>query len=101
MLHSRSYLDSARGKKECFQDVGVPNFIHTDGAKELTEGKWKEVLEKHGGIKQTQTEPNSPFQNAAELSVREVKKGIVRKLHEKNASPRLWDSCGMLNLREK
>jgi hypothetical protein len=29
--------------QEFIQDVSVPSILHTDGAKELTEGKWKEV----------------------------------------------------------
>eukprot|EP00957_Ditylum_brightwellii_P131872 10056405-Ditylum_brightwellii.AAC.1 len=48
------------------QDLGAPNHIHTDGAKELNLEKWKEVQEKYGGIKQANTEPNSPWQNRAE-----------------------------------
>ena len=43
---------------QTFQDLGVPNHIHTDGAKELNLGKWKDVREKYSGIKQTNTEPN-------------------------------------------
>jgi hypothetical protein len=40
-----------------FQDVGVPNRLHTDGAKELMLRKWKEIREKVGGMSQTTTEP--------------------------------------------
>jgi hypothetical protein len=59
--------------QEFIQDVRVPSILHTDGAKELTEGKWKEVCRTHG-IKQTFTEPHSPFQNRAEVNIRELKK---------------------------
>jgi hypothetical protein len=58
--------------QEFIQDVGVPSILHTDGATELTEGKWKEVCQTHG-IKQTCTEPHSPFQNRAEVNIRELK----------------------------
>jgi hypothetical protein len=46
-----------------FSDVGVPTSLHTDGAKEMTLGHWKEIRDKHGGIKQTIVEPHSPWQN--------------------------------------
>ena len=40
--------------------------MHMDGAKELTQGCWQEILSQHGGIKQTFAEPYSPWQNQAE-----------------------------------
>jgi hypothetical protein len=48
--------------KELIQDVGIPKHLHTDGAKELTMGIWKQVC-KEAGIKSTTTEKNSPWQN--------------------------------------
>jgi hypothetical protein len=41
-------------------NVGIPSVIHTDDTKEFTMGKWKYVCSTHI-IKQTQTEPYSPF----------------------------------------
>ena len=46
---------------EFFEDKGVPTVMHTDGAKELTQVRWKEILSQHGGIKQTFAEPYSPW----------------------------------------
>jgi hypothetical protein len=46
-----------------FQDLGIPNRLHTDGAKELTLGKWKDIREKVGGVSNMTTEPGSPWQN--------------------------------------
>ena len=37
---------------EFIQDVGIPSQIHTDGAPELTEGRWREVVQRHH-IRQT------------------------------------------------
>ena len=46
-----------------FEGKEVPTVMHTDGAKELTQGCWQEILSQHGGIKQTFAEPYSPWQN--------------------------------------
>ena len=48
--------------KELIQDVGIPSEIHTDGAKELTSGIWKQVC-RDADIKVSQTEKSSPWQN--------------------------------------
>jgi transposase len=62
---------------ELIQDIGIPSALHTDGAKELTQDRWKAVCDEYG-IKQTITEPYSPWQNCAELNIREAKKKILR-----------------------
>jgi hypothetical protein len=54
--------------------VGVPNRLQTDGAKELTLGKWKDIREKVGGISQTTTEPHSPWHTFAKGEIKELKK---------------------------
>ena len=48
-------LKSQAGKAltKFFEDKGVPTVLHTDGAKEFTQGCWQEILPQHGGIKQT------------------------------------------------
>jgi hypothetical protein len=53
------------------QDIGVPASLHSDGAKELHSGIWKDICDEYG-IKQTKTEPYSPWQNRAEVNIREV-----------------------------
>ena len=75
--------------QEFVQDVGIPKHIHTDDAKELIEGKWKALVNEYG-IKQTMTEPYSPWQNRAESAIRELKKGVVRLLHRTKCPKRLW-----------
>eukprot|EP00978_Attheya_sp_CCMP212_P039064 scaffold199800_cov28-Attheya_sp.AAC.1 len=52
---------------------GVPNRLHTDGAKELNLGKWGEKV-RELEIKQTLSKPYSQFQNRAESGIRELKK---------------------------
>jgi hypothetical protein len=44
-----------------FSDVDVPTSLHTDGAKEMTLGHWKEIRDKHGEFKETIVEPHSPW----------------------------------------
>jgi len=61
---------------ELIQDIRIPSPIYTDGAKEETFGKWKQVCQDFG-IKQTITEPYSPWQNHAELNIWEAKKKIL------------------------
>eukprot|EP00957_Ditylum_brightwellii_P180820 13775162-Ditylum_brightwellii.AAC.1 len=70
--------EAANALDQIFQDLGVPNHIHTDGAKELNLRKWKDVQEKYGGIKQTNTEPNISWQNRAEAGIKELKKHVNR-----------------------
>jgi hypothetical protein len=74
-----------------FQDVGVPSRLHTDGAKEMTLGKWRSICEKVGGVSQTTTEPGSPWQNCAEGEIKEVKKQTYQIMSRTKASKRLWD----------
>ncbi len=78
--------------QEFIQDVGIPCTLHTDGAKVLTEGKWRDVC-KTFGIKQTFTEPHSPFQNRAEINIRELKKQTRRIMQQSQCPLPLWDLC--------
>lgn len=84
---------AGKALSDLFSDVGVPTSLHTDGAKEMTIGHWKEVREKHGGIKQTTVEPYSPWQNRAEAEIRELKKQVTRIMDKSGAPKRLWDFC--------
>jgi hypothetical protein len=77
---------------EFIQDIGVPASLHTDDAKELTMGTWRKVCLDHA-IKQTQTEPHSPWQNSAECGIRELKKHARRLMQRTNTPKRLWDFC--------
>ena len=66
--------DAHDGLSLLAQRDGVPSRIIMDGSKEQTMGlfRWKA---KEMGVHIKQTEPHSPWQNAAELAIRELKKG--------------------------
>jgi hypothetical protein len=84
--------DAGSALLELLQDIGIPSALHTDGAKELNQGRWKSVCEEFG-IKQTLTEPYSPWQNRAEINIREAKKSIQRLMSRTNTPKALWDYC--------
>jgi hypothetical protein len=71
-------------------DVGIPSVLHTDGAKELTQGKWRETV-KDCHIVQTEAEAYSPFMNRAEKTIGELKKDTRREISRKRAPKSLWD----------
>ena len=60
--------------------------MHTDGAKEFTQGRWQEILSQDGGIKQTFAEPFSPWQNLMDAGIQEHKKQVLRVLRRPRAS---------------
>jgi len=77
---------------ELIQGIGIPSVLRTDGAKELHLGKWNDICDDLG-IKQTITEPYSPWQNHAKINIREAKKAIHR-LMTRNKTPKApWDYC--------
>ena len=80
----KSKSEAGNALTEIFEDKGVPTIMHTDGAKEFTQGHWKEILSQHG-IKQTFAEPYSPWQNRAEAGIREHKKQVLRVLRQTRA----------------
>ncbi len=69
----RTKAEAGYALKELIQDVGIPKEIHTDGAKELTMGTWKQIC-RDAGIKTSMTEKDSPWQNRAEVEIRELKR---------------------------
>jgi hypothetical protein len=74
------------------QDIGIPSELHSDDAKELTQGKMGD-LARQFWIKTTQSEPYSPWQVRAELCIREVKKAVKHAMARTKAPKRLWDYC--------
>ena len=70
-----------------------PTALHTNGAKEMMLRHWKEIRDKHGGIKQTLVEPYSPWQNRAEAEVREIKKEVTQIMSRMGAHKHSWDFC--------
>ncbi len=86
----KSKADAGDALNEFVQDVGAPSALHTDDAKELTEKHWGKAW-KALGIRQTLTEPYSPWQNRAEGTIRELKKTVARLMSRRRAPKRLWD----------
>jgi hypothetical protein len=74
------------------QDIGIPSDLHSDDAKELTQGRMGELLRKFW-IRGSQSEPYSPWQVRAELCIREVKKAVRHAMAKTKAPKRLWDYC--------
>ena len=85
----KSESEGKRNMLDFIQIVGIPPSIHSDDAKVFQHGDFKKTCQKHF-IKQTFTEPYSPWQNRAEAGIREVK-SYARKLMQKVQAPiRLW-----------
>lgn len=75
-----------------FQRDGVPPLIAMDGAKEQTMGEFRRKA-KEAGARVKQTEPHLPWQNAAELEIRELKKEAGRDIVRTSSPRNLWDHC--------
>ena len=75
-----------------FKDVGVPDTMVMDGAKAQTLGNFRRKL-KEADCRIKQTEPYTPFSNAAEAGIRELKKATGRRLTKTRSPKRLWDDC--------
>jgi len=68
-----------------------PNFV-MDGAKEQVQGEFrKKMRQMQAGMKQI--EPHSPWQNEAEATIREIKRGADRKMTKAKSPKCLWDHC--------
>jgi hypothetical protein len=75
-----------------FHCDGVPPTMVFDGLKEQCQGDFIKELCK-ADCHARQTEPYSPWQQAAEGCIRELKRGVSLKMI-KTGSPRvLWDHC--------
>ena len=75
-----------------FARDGVPNKMIMDGAKEQIMGEFRRKC-READCHVRQTEPYTPWSNAAEGVIRELKKGVARKMLETKAPKRLWDDC--------
>ena len=73
-------------------EVGVPNEMLTDGAKELTLGEWGATCRKKK-IKMETTEPHSPWQNHSERIGGLIKRKVKNMMRSTNTPLRLWDYC--------
>ena len=71
-------------------EVGIPSEMMTDGVRELTLSEWGKMCVRHK-IKQSRTEPHSPWQNPAELGGGVVKRKIRYLMKSKACPVILWD----------
>ena len=81
-----SKADSYESLWHFVQDIGIMERLVTDGDPTMAYKAWKDTIQEYR-IKQTTTEPYSPWQNCAELDVRVVKRGIWR-FTKKTRSPK-------------
>ena len=75
-----------------FHRDGVPPAMVTDGSKEQTLGDFRRKL-READCHPRVTEPYSPWQQAAEGCIREVKRGSSRKMISTGSPKPLWDHC--------
>ena len=88
----RNKSDAHEGLSSMAQRDGVPFVIVTDGSKEQTLGPFRRKA-KEMDCHVVQMEPHSPWQNAAELVIRELKRSSGRKALRKRSPAALWDHC--------
>ena len=88
----RNKSDAHEGLSLMAQRDGVPFAIVMDGSKEQTLGPFRRKA-KEMDCHVLQTEPHSPWQNAAELVIRELKRSSGRKALRKRSPATLWDHC--------
>ncbi len=75
-----------------FHRDSVPPTMVFDGLKEQCKGDLKRKLHK-ADCHTRQTEPYSPWQQAAEGCIRELKRGVSRKMIKTGSTRVLWDHC--------
>jgi hypothetical protein len=78
---------------EMIRSVGIPKELISDGARAEMAGRFAEVAKEYR-VKQRTTEAYSGWQNRAEASIREIKRGIKRATLWSRSPKRLWDFCG-------
>ena len=63
-----------------------------DGALEQVQGKFRRKC-RQATVHVKQTEPHTPWSNAAESAIRELKHGLGREMVQSSAPRCLWDHC--------
>jgi hypothetical protein len=71
-----------------FHRDGVPNVMVMDGTNAQIQGDFRRKL-RETGCHIKQTEPHTPKSNAAEGSIREMKRGVGREMVRSGAPKRL------------
>ena len=72
------------------QDVGVPRNFVTNGDREKTHARWKEIVRKFR-IREGESDPYSQWQNLAKGGIRELKRLMQKHRLLSNIPAILWD----------
>ena len=75
-----------------FHRDSVPPTMILDGSREQTLGEFRRKL-READCHLKQTEPYSPWMQAAEGCIRELKRGVSRKMTMTGSPKTLWDHC--------
>jgi hypothetical protein len=75
-----------------FHHDSVPPTMVFDGSNEQCKGDFKRKLHE-ADCHSRQTEPYFPWQQAAEGCIRELKRGVSRKMIQTSSPRVLWDHC--------
>jgi hypothetical protein len=75
-----------------FHRDGVPNVMVMDVTKAHIQGGFRRKL-REDRCRIRQMEPHTPKSNAAEGSIRELKRGVGREMVRSGAPKRIWDDC--------
>ena len=75
-----------------FARDGVPPTMVVDRSKEQTQGKFRHKA-RQVDCHLRAIEPHSPWSNVAKSAIRELKRGVGRKMVKSGAPRRLWDHC--------
>ena len=78
-----------------FHESGVPHTMVADGSKEQMMGDFRKKA-RQADCYLKQTEPYTPWSNAAEGSIKELKRGTGRQMLKRRSPKRLWDHCAEL-----
>jgi hypothetical protein len=87
--------DASQGIVDFIHNAGIPEWLITDNAKEQHSRQFEDVIRKFH-IRHTFTEPHSPWQDRAEIEIKESKKRIRFWTRKKQSPKRLWCYCGVL-----
>ena len=75
-----------------FRNEGVPPTLVMDGANEQVKGEFRKKIQQVDCCIR-QVEPYTPQSNAAERTIKELKKATGRKMIQSKAPKQLWDYC--------
>lgn len=91
-MMSNTQLEAAGSLKYLVETIGLPRAIHADNHVTFTHGDFRQTCKKYQ-IPQTWTEPYSPWQNKAEIGIKQLKSYAYLLMQSTNTPIRLWCFC--------